>query len=1084
MSTPPPQPPADMVNGLYVFANQVTPLWNWQLDYNFAQLFALIGGGSGSFTVPVTIAPTAGVPLTITGTPNNSGLKVTGATDTSAGDWVAEFHSSTATGGYQNGVLITAASGRDSALTVTNSAGQNPLLQIYGDGSGALGPYPNQLVWNTAGQFSLTGTATLPGGGGSGGVSYLSQLLDVSLTSPATNQVLTWNGTLSRWVNQTLPVPPPPGSTTLAGLTDVTLTSPASGQFLSYNGTRWVNVPAPSGGGGGGTGSPFTVPFVVNSATGQALFRVNAAPLTGATHIVEISPGNNSEPGPGLAINGAANFVVLDVSGSNNTASTWLARFIQGSASTTGNAMGVYIQAGTNASDKAFAVYDLTGTKQYFTVSGDGSGTLGASANNMTWAPNGFTFTSTNPAVPPLTLVSPPSTTAGNWLWRIGGPGASGSSPGCSNGLVVGAGTNASDYALLVQNDGSTSTYMSIKGDGSGALGPAPNQLIWNSSGAFSLTGSATLPGGGGGSSSLIAPVTISPGSGVSLTMTGSPNVNVLNVTRGSPNTATGSWLAAITASSGSNPGMSNGLSIQAGTNSADSALQVAPAVGGINFLSVRGDGLSVYRYAPISVQNVWKLQIGGGVSGDAAGCSNGIYVGAGTSVNDVSIWVQNDAGTTTYLQIFGDGSGALGPAPNQMTWTSAGVFSMTGSAVAPHAALAASPDINLTSLQDGQTLVWNAAAGQWVNAAPAAGTLAGLSDVQLSGQGQGNILTWSSTAQRWINSNVISGVVSVQATSSANLAGAIIANADGSGSLGLAPYQLVWNSQGHFTLAGGATFSVPLAGLSDVTLTSPADGQVLTYNSASQRWVNLAPRVPAIWELAGANLTSAMNGQVMVFQGNFGSGGFWTGSDSIPGPFAIGPPTASVTPLTVTGLANNVSQVVEAGVNTAANINTLIVRDISSNTGCSNGLFIRAGTNTSDGPISMSDASGSSSLFKVDGQGNVYLPQIGAAGGGTAVMWNPGGSVFRASSAARYKTNVRTLSRERVREIVASLRAVSYESLCEADRGTEYYGLIAEEVAAVEPRLVSVDGDGRPASVQYERICALLLPLVQELLH
>lgn len=59
----------------------------------------------------------------------------------------------------------------------------------------------------------------------------LDSLLNVSITSPATNQVLTYNGT--SWVNQNIAMP------------SFNITSPTNGQALRYNGTNWVNQDLP-----------------------------------------------------------------------------------------------------------------------------------------------------------------------------------------------------------------------------------------------------------------------------------------------------------------------------------------------------------------------------------------------------------------------------------------------------------------------------------------------------------------------------------------------------------------------------------------------------------------------------------------------------------------------------------------------------------------------------------------------------------------------------------------------------------------------------------------------------------------------
>jgi len=72
----------------------------------------------------------------------------------------------------------------------------------------------------------------------------LSLLTDVTIATPASGEVLTYNGSI--WVNSVIPA----GVTTLDGLTDVdVLGSPSavSGEVLTYNGSIWVNSPLPTG---------------------------------------------------------------------------------------------------------------------------------------------------------------------------------------------------------------------------------------------------------------------------------------------------------------------------------------------------------------------------------------------------------------------------------------------------------------------------------------------------------------------------------------------------------------------------------------------------------------------------------------------------------------------------------------------------------------------------------------------------------------------------------------------------------------------------------------------------------------------
>lgn len=74
----------------------------------------------------------------------------------------------------------------------------------------------------------------------------INDLTDVTVSTPATDEVLKYNG--SAWVNAAAPA----GASALDDLTDVTITTPTSGHVLKYNGSAWTNA-AESGGGGGVT---------------------------------------------------------------------------------------------------------------------------------------------------------------------------------------------------------------------------------------------------------------------------------------------------------------------------------------------------------------------------------------------------------------------------------------------------------------------------------------------------------------------------------------------------------------------------------------------------------------------------------------------------------------------------------------------------------------------------------------------------------------------------------------------------------------------------------------------------------------
>lgn len=109
-------------------------------------------------------------------------------------------------------------------------------------------------------------------------------------------------------------------------------------------------------------------------------------------------------------------------------------------------------------------------------------------------------------------------------------------------------------------------------------------------------------------------------------------------------------------------------------------------------------------------------------------------------------------------------------------------------------------------------------------------------------------------------------------------------------------------------------------------------------------------------------------------------------------------------------------------------------------------------------------------------------------------------GTMYRSTSSAKYKTDIETLDAEHA-DIVFNLRPVWYRSTTGNDpEGWSYYGLIAEEVAELDPRLVHFgaaadcgcveDNDGHiehelscltePEGVQYDRLVPHLISVVQ----
>lgn len=149
------------------------------------------------------------------------------------------------------------------------------------------------------------------------------------------------------------------------------------------------------------------------------------------------------------------------------------------------------------------------------------------------------------------------------------------------------------------------------------------------------------------------------------------------------------------------------------------------------------------------------------------------------------------------------------------------------------------------------------------------------------------------------------------------------------------------------------------------------------------------------------------------------------------------------------------------------------------------NGLRIGAGYDRSDKTLRVVDGtSPGNTLLEIRGDGAIFISPTRATSWPFNVGYMVDGQLVVQSSSRRYKTNIRSATRARAREIVSKLRVVSFNSLLpDEDPDHVNFGLIAEEVAAAEPTLASFDKEGKAESVRYQEIALLLLPLVQELL-
>jgi len=94
---------------------------------------------------------------------------------------------------------------------------------------------------------------------------------------------------------------------------------------------------------------------------------------------------------------------------------------------------------------------------------------------------------------------------------------------------------------------------------------------------------------------------------------------------------------------------------------------------------------------------------------------------------------------------------------------------------------------------------------------------------------------------------------------------------------------------------------------------------------------------------------------------------------------------------------------------------------------------------------------------------------------GGVPVKVNASGQLGTAPSSERFKDEIETMGK--ASEAIFALKPVTFRYKKELDpKGTQQFGLVAEEVEKVNPDLVVRDSDGKPYTVRYGAVNAMLL--------
>ena len=248
--------------------------------------------------------------------------------------------------------------------------------------------------------------------------------------------------------------------------------------------------------------------------------------------------------------------------------------------------------------------------------------------------------------------------------------------------------------------------------------------------------------------------------------------------------------------------------------------------------------------------------------------------------------------------------------------------------------------------------------------------------------------------------------------------------------------HQALWgNSAGYWNTATGSS-----------SLGVNADG-----------YYNTATGVSALGFNEGGNINTATGVQTLEFNttGN---------NNTADGAFALN--------INTTG-SNNTADGLQALLNNTTGNNNIAVGD-------SAGINLTTGSNNIDiGNSGVAAEAGTIRIGTAGSQTAAFIAGIRetpiAAGGALAVGISVDGQLGVRASSTRFKEAIKPMGKSS--EAIFSLRPVSFRYKKALDpKAVPQFGLVAEEVVKVDPDLVLPDSNGKPLTVRYDEVNAMLL--------
>jgi hypothetical protein len=245
---------------------------------------------------------------------------------------------------------------------------------------------------------------------------------------------------------------------------------------------------------------------------------------------------------------------------------------------------------------------------------------------------------------------------------------------------------------------------------------------------------------------------------------------------------------------------------------------------------------------------------------------------------------------------------------------------------------------------------------------------------------------------------------------------------------------------------------------------------------------------------IAGTNNTA--NGTFALFSSTAGNDNTAIGDEALlvannadgntaVGSFALGANTSGSLN-TVIGAAAAITNT-SGSSNTAVGLNSLFSNNGDNNTAVGRGALGGNTSGSNNVALGFGAGSGVTTATNVicigtnvagnDVNDSCYIGNIfgDTSSGGTAVFVNTNGRLGTTTSSRRFKDDIKLM--DQASETLFALKPVTFRYKKEIDPArTSQFGLVAEEVEKVNPDLIVRDKEGKPYSVRYDQVNAMLL--------